>query len=155
MTAKYLIGQPIARALALVSLAGASILVLAAPGTDRLSPTSAIGPDVDFNRWSYDGGGVMFSTGSDFQLSGTIGQPDAGTLRGGDYEINGGLWFSLAIGDCNVDASVNLFDYASFADCITGPASGPISPNCRCTDFDQDDDVDLRDWGVLQAEFGR
>lgn len=146
---------PVARALIPLSMAGASLLALAAPNVGELSSTSAIGPDVDVNRWTIDGGGVMLSTGGDFELSGTIGQPDAGTLLGGDYELNGGFWFPIAVGDCNVDGIVDLHDYADFLDCATGPDSGPVAPTCTCPDYDQDGDVDLRDWGVFQAGFGR
>jgi hypothetical protein len=40
---------------------------------------SALGAaDFDLSRYTIDGGGVMFSTGGDFELSGTIVQPDGG-----------------------------------------------------------------------------
>ncbi len=32
------------------------------------------------------------STGGVYSVSGTIGQPDAGTLRGGGYTLSGGFW---------------------------------------------------------------
>src|SRR5438874_7624372 len=38
-----------------------------------------------------DGGGGTSSGGS-FTLTGTIGQPDAGTLAGGNYTLDGGFW---------------------------------------------------------------
>jgi hypothetical protein len=38
-----------------------------------------------------DGGGGI-SSGGDYAISGTIGQPDAGTLSGGDYTLQGGFW---------------------------------------------------------------
>jgi len=41
--------------------------------------------------YTIDGGGGTSSGGS-FSLSGTIGQPDAGTLSGGDYTLLGGFW---------------------------------------------------------------
>ena len=45
--------------------------------------------------WStIDGGGVMWSTGGDYKLSGTIGQPDAGSSSGGAYVLHGGFWHS-------------------------------------------------------------
>ena len=47
--------------------------------------------------WStIDGGGETFSTGGDYELSGTIGQPDAGEMTGGDYALTGGFWFPAA-----------------------------------------------------------
>ena len=41
-----------------------------------------------------DGGGDMLCTGGNFELSGTIGQPDASTtvLTGGNFELTGGFW---------------------------------------------------------------
>lgn len=41
--------------------------------------------------WTVDSGGGA-SSGGDYQLSGTIGQPDAGTLSGGNYQLEGGFW---------------------------------------------------------------
>jgi hypothetical protein len=38
-----------------------------------------------------DGGGGT-SVGGNYQLSGTIGQHDAGALTGGDYVLQGGFW---------------------------------------------------------------
>ncbi len=43
--------------------------------------------------WStIDGGGYTFSTGGDYTLGGTVGQPDTGALTGGDYTLTGGFW---------------------------------------------------------------
>ncbi len=44
-------------------------------------------------RWSSDGGGGS-STGGQYTLVGTIGQPDAGTFAssGGDFQVLGGFW---------------------------------------------------------------
>lgn len=48
--------------------------------------------------WStVDGGGYTFSSGGDYSLGGTIGQPDAGVLSGGDYTLIGGFWGSGAV----------------------------------------------------------
>ena len=44
------------------------------------------------NWHTVDGGGVMFATGGQYAVSGTIGQPDAGPLSGGDYCVEGGFW---------------------------------------------------------------
>jgi hypothetical protein len=41
--------------------------------------------------WTIDGGGGT-SSGGAFTLSGTIGQPDAGTLANGVLECDGGYW---------------------------------------------------------------
>ena len=44
--------------------------------------------------WSTIDGGAMQGSGGDFELSATIGQPDAGALTGGDFEMTTGFWFS-------------------------------------------------------------
>jgi hypothetical protein len=41
--------------------------------------------------YTIDGGGGT-SSGGPYTLSGTIGQPDAGTLVGGNYRLDGGFW---------------------------------------------------------------
>ena len=41
--------------------------------------------------WTVDGGGGV-SQGGSYQLSGTIGQADAGLLSGGSYALQGGFW---------------------------------------------------------------
>lgn len=46
----------------------------------------------EINWWTIDGGGGE-STGGDYTLKGTIGQPDASdTTSGGDYTLRGGFW---------------------------------------------------------------
>ncbi len=46
----------------------------------------------DLSWWTVDGGGGT-STGGGFTLSGTLGQPDAGTAAtGGEYSLAGGFW---------------------------------------------------------------
>jgi len=47
--------------------------------------------------WStIDGGGYTFSEGGGYSLGGTVGQPDAGVLSGGDYTLAGGFWGGAA-----------------------------------------------------------
>ena len=41
--------------------------------------------------WTVDGGGGT-STGGRYAISGAIGQPDAGVLNGGPYNLIGGYW---------------------------------------------------------------
>jgi hypothetical protein len=54
--------------------------------------------------------------------------------------------------DLDRDNDVDLFDYATFRDCLAGPGSG-ATPECAIADFDGDGDVDLRDWTPLVAAF--
>jgi hypothetical protein len=50
------------------------------------------GGGYDLSWSTVDGGGGTFSTGGDYSLGGTIGQPDAGLLTGGVYTLGGGFW---------------------------------------------------------------
>ncbi len=43
------------------------------------------------NWYSIDGGGGS-STGATYTVTGTIGQPDAGTMSGGGFALAGGFW---------------------------------------------------------------
>ena len=45
--------------------------------------------------YSIDGGGGT-STGGVFSVTGTIGQPDAGHMSGGNYSLDGGFWGIIA-----------------------------------------------------------
>jgi hypothetical protein len=46
----------------------------------------------DLSWWTVDAGGGT-SSGNSYTLSGTIGQPDAGTIAsGGEYTLAGGFW---------------------------------------------------------------
>ncbi len=51
------------------------------------------GGGYDLSWSTVDGGGGTFSTGGDYSLGGTIGQPDVGVLSGGDYTLTGGFWY--------------------------------------------------------------
>ena len=46
--------------------------------------------------FTIDGGGGT-SSGGQYTLSGTIGQPDAGELKGGAYVLEGGFWGELLL----------------------------------------------------------
>lgn len=68
--------------LGLLALAGAGLLLQAG--------------DFTLDWWTVDAGGGT-STGGVYAVRGTIGQPDAGTLAGGDYPLTGGFWSILAV----------------------------------------------------------
>lgn len=104
-------------------------------------------------RWhTTDGGGVMVSTGVGYDLSGTVGQPDAGVMTGAGFELTGGFWFGQVRGDCNYDGGVNLLDFQAYDICLSGPEGG-LAPGCSCLDFDGDQDVDLADFAEFQRTF--
>lgn len=112
--------------------------------------------------YTIDGGGGTSTDGQPdgFEISGTIGQPDAGPspggMTGGGFELVGGFWPGATVpvfGDCNGDGNVALFDFACFVDCVTGPGGGPVPPECQTFDYDNDDDVDLLDFAAFQNAF--
>jgi len=111
--------------------------------------------EFEISRSTIDGGGVMRSTGGEFELSGTTGQPDAGVMASNDgsIELTGGFWFRLAAGDCNDDGGVDLFDFAGLNNCLTGPGGGVGELPCPCLDLDHDEDVDIMDLAAFQAAF--
>jgi len=65
------------------------------------------GDSYDLSWYTIDGGGGR-STGGSFTLEGTVGQPDAGTMAGGDFILAGGFWSDWT--PCWVDLS----DLAAF-----------------------------------------
>lgn len=74
-----------------ILLALAALLLLASVALAQ----SGNGYDLTWN--TVDSGGYTFSTGGDYSLGGTIGQPDAGVLSGGDYALVGGFWGGGAV----------------------------------------------------------
>ena len=87
----------------------------------------------EINWYTIDGGGEMFTFGGDYELSGTIGQHDAGTLSGGAFELAGGFWpaFTVAdpcVGDFNGDGTVNTLDVLAFLNAwAAGDSSADIN----------------------------
>jgi len=59
-----------------------------------LSPIQA--QNIALDWWTIDGGGGT-STGGLFSVSGTIGQPDAGQLTGGNFTLSGAFWGMVAL----------------------------------------------------------
>lgn len=116
------------------------ILCLAASGT--------IAQEFEISRYTIDSGGGMRSTGGAFELSGTIGQPDAGKASGGGFELTSGFWFPIPPGDCDEDGVANLMDLAYFSECLGGPGGGVLS-GCECADLNNNGTVDLRDFAMI------
>lgn len=74
--------------LLLVSVLHPAQDVVQADDSTLISPSA----DYEISWWTVDGGGGAFSTGGDYELSGMVGQPDAGESSGGDYGLTGGFW---------------------------------------------------------------
>ena len=142
-------GQATVSLLAIVAVAGGVFVAVAF--TDAAS--FAEEPTFEINRFTIDGGGQMLSAGGGFELSGTIGQPDAGALSGGGLTLAGGFWFGQSPGDSNEDGGINLLDYVELNACASGPDGGFVAPSCACFDVDEDQDVDLEDVAAFQRAF--
>lgn len=69
--------------------AGGALLLLV------LTSAVAHAQDYAINWFTVDGGGGT-STGGTYTVTGTIGQPDAGRLIGGNFTLEGGFWGIIA-----------------------------------------------------------
>jgi hypothetical protein len=112
--------------------------------------------DLDVKWYTVDGGGETWTAGGDLELSGTIGQPDAGlVMTGGDLEVVGGFWPAgveepFCFGDLNGDNAVNLTDLAQ----LLGNYGTISDATYEDGDLDGDADVDLADLGALLGVYG-
>ena len=71
-------------------LAGPALAQVDSKGSPRPPEAPATGYSL---HWStVDGGGHTYSRGGGYVLGGTLGQPDAGLLKGGGYSLGGGFW---------------------------------------------------------------
>ncbi len=99
-----------------------------------ISGAAALADDFDLDWWTVHGGGDMWTSGGEFELSGTTGQPDASTtvMTGGDFELAGGFWPAQPpLGDMNCDGSVDFFDIDAFVPAVTDPAGYEAAyPDC-------------------------
>ena len=108
--------------------------------------------EYELARSTIDAGGAMNSTGGDFELSGTIGQPDARVLTGGEFTLAGGFWFPVAPGDVDEDGAVGLVDFEVFNSCLLGPVDG-LGTGCNHLDSDRNGHIDLHDYAAFQSSF--
>jgi hypothetical protein len=67
-----------------------------------VSLASAQSGQGDLTWFTIDGGGATSSAGDGFVLSGTIGQPDTGSLSGGVYTLRGGFWAVASGSDASI-----------------------------------------------------
>jgi hypothetical protein len=123
-----------------------------------IATTAVVADDFSLDWWTVDGGGEMFTTGGgDFELSGTIGQTDAGAvMTGGVFELAGGFWAGIeefCFGDIEPfggDGDVDLADLAT----LLANYGTPSGATYWDGDLDGDGDVDLADLAALLAVYG-
>ena len=132
--------------LGLIALPAVVLLFAGNPGV--------IADDFTIDWWTVDGGGEMWTTGADFELSGTIAQPDASNvMTGADFELTGGFWAGVkefCFGDLDGDGEIGLSDLAQLLGNY-GTTSGAVYED---GDLDADGDVDLADLAALLAVYG-
>jgi hypothetical protein len=112
---------------------------------------TAAGQTIDLSWSSIDGGGAMFTTGGNLELSGTIGQMDAGMMTGGAFELSGGFWAGMGVpcpADLNGDRTVGLADLTLLLSNFGSSGAGVAG------DLDGDHDVDLGDLTQMLSAFG-
>lgn len=119
------------------------------------APALALGPigGVYSIPWStIDGGGAINSTGGSFTLSGTIGQPDAGSaMTGGSFSLTGGFWAGVnsaadcGIADINGDNELDFLDISLFLNAF--------SSNAPAADFNNDGQWDFLDISLFLGAF--
>lgn len=74
--------------------------------------------------WQTIDGGGGTSTGGPYSLSGTIGQPDAGTLSGGQFTLTGGFWaLPVAVQTTNEPTLLIVAGAPGFATVSWNPAT--------------------------------
>ncbi|MFH1749122.1 MAG: dockerin type I domain-containing protein [Planctomycetota bacterium] len=114
--------------------------------------TVAAAEDFSIDWWTVGGGGEMWTTGGDYELSGTVGQSGAGVaMTGGDYSLSGGFWPGIPAygrGDMNCDGNINAYDIDGFI-CALSPTCDyeGMFPDCnrQLADCNGDGDVNAYD----------
>ena len=76
-------------------------------------------------------------------------------MTGGEFTLTSGFWFLPALGDCNLDGSIDLHDYEAFPGCMNGSPGGESGPECLCLDLHQDGTIDLLDFAEIQRRLSR
>ena len=117
----------------------------------------AVADDFELAWHTVAGGGDMWTTGGDFELSGTIGQPAASVtvMIGGDFEMTGGFWAGVVggephfgLGDLNCDGILDAFDIDPFVLALTDPDGYAAAwPDCdrMLADIDGNGEIDAFD----------
>lgn len=127
-----------------------TIHALAALALGLLIAADALSQNYAIDWFTVDGCGAANSAAGGFTLSGTIGQPDAGSfgapMSGGGYSLVGGFWpvaenVCRMPGDLDLDALRNGVDVQYFVNCLVGVNGA----NCACADISGNGEVGVED----------
>ena len=105
-----------------------------------------VSADYTIDWYSINGGGGL-SRGGPYQITGTIGQSDAGYLDGGPYEMLGGYWTGGPL------CIVNLEHFALFASHWLESPCGTDDNWCGGADLDKQGDVNVIDLEILASHW--
>jgi hypothetical protein len=111
----------------------------------------AAAQDFELAWHTVDGGGATYSSGGDFELSGTIAQSDVGSLTGDAFTLEGGFWAGVRpvcahYADVNADGKRDGRDIQAFIGCLISE-----DPDCTCADLDASRSLDAADVELFVA----
>ncbi|MBK8914617.1 MAG: hypothetical protein IPM64_08485 [Phycisphaerales bacterium] len=106
----------------------------------------------DIPWYTIDGGGGT-SFGGVYELSGTIGQPDAGVMSGGSYTLTGGFWAGVRAaglpGDMNCDGVITNFDIDPFVLALVDAQAYQVAfPGCSIMNGDINGDGQFNNFDI-------
>jgi hypothetical protein len=117
---------------------------LCVAGVALLLAPRALAQPHDVGWFTIDCGGEISAAG-EVEVSGSIGQPDAGVMTGAGFELSGGYWIVIDAAACgsadfNCDGDIGTDgDIESFFACLSGMC--PPAPCPGSADFNADGDV--------------
>ena len=122
------------------------VLTLLVLSTLNLQLSTTHAQQYTIDRYKIAGGGGT-STGGTYQVSGTIGQPDAsGAMTGGSYSLTGGFWSLIAV--------VQTAGLPNLAVTFVGPNSVIVSwPNTGSYTLQQNADLALANGWTTSGYF--
>lgn len=113
--------------------------VLAVLGSCLVAQNAQAQYSIDW--YTIDGGGGT-STGGVYSVSGTIGQPDAGTMSGGNFTLQGGFWSIVSAVQVAGSPYLTVFRTATNSVLVTWPY-----PSTGFT-LQQSPTLDAGSWGA-------
>ncbi len=114
--------------------------------TTVLVMVSMVGADYSISWYTIDGGGGT-SSGGTYQLTGTVGQPDAGYHDGGANELLGGFWGGGPLCIVNFEQFATLASYWLEESCHAG------NNYCDGADLVGEDGVNIEDLKILSSQW--
>ena len=113
---------------------------------------SAVGGTLAIASFTIDNGGGE-SSGGDWNLHGTAGQPDPGVANGGTFVVSGGFWMGGAVASCSSDLTGD--GQVGFEDVVQLLNDwGPCGGGACDSDLDGNGDVGFTDLLLVLNDYG-